>query len=967
MGLQMFPWVIAISLFSYTASAAEYPATSYERIEDKAQCKILTPALSQRKTAKIRLPNGVEAYLVSDPDSEQSAAAVSMEAGSWQDPKKYPGMAHFLEHMLFMGTKAYPQESEYMQYISDHGGKVNAFTAPDRTVYMFSINHDAFEGAIDRFSHFFIDPLFSSGSIQRELLAVDQEHAKNIESDGWREYMVFKETANPAHPNAMFSTGNANTLSGIPREALIEWYETHYSADKMHLTILSSLPIEQMVEIAAEKFSSVPKREVPDQLSLAANLSSSEQQGHFIYIQPIRELRTLSLVWELPREMAPIDQKWTQELVAYALSQQSENSLLSELKREQLAESLSAVRDRYGKNDLFFRLDIQLTEQGLSQMDMVIFRCFQAIAQLRYGIPSSLFDEMKKISQIQYEYQSREDAFLWIQEVASDLIDENLDTFPEKTQIPSDYKPQEVSQLINYLQPKSCMFFVLADLPKLGIEPDRTEQWMGVNYAVKSISDYKLTAWMQANPNPKIELPPANPFIPDSLQLVDAPRTAKETPKPALIVDEEKAKIYYSLDERYLVPETSLLFSVRSPALDGSAKTAALMDLYTKALAENLSSTRFFANQAGIFSSFAYQDSKFRIAVHGYSEKAPDLVEALFEGAIDTHCSAEEFDIYKTSLLSSYANASKELPVKQAMETLSNVLFNDAPTFQDKLAALHPISYEEFQLFCKQWHRTLYIEGMMFGNLSSLEASDLWNQRLKPLLAETKPYPLEEQKKKIVLSLPADKGPYKIVEGTDRQGNGTVLLIQQGDFSFAKRASQQILSKVLKDSFFETLRTKQQTAYIAQSWDMEVEKKLMQTFAVQSSSHNPEDLLMRFEMFLEDFTKRTLEIIPEDRFQSLKKMQIATLQLPPENMSGMADRLSRLAFEYEGDFAWVDKLVEAVQALEYETLLQDTRAFLSKANQKRIAVLVEGIVPQEKQFHYQTIAKEEARKLADVQ
>jgi insulysin len=127
------------------AGTSLFSAPTYERIEDKNTLNILTPALKERKTAKIRLSNGLEAFLVSDPGVHQSASALAVEAGSWQDPKEYPGMAHFLEHMLFMGTAAYPKENEYMQYISDNGGTPNAYTASDRTVYIFSINNDAFK------------------------------------------------------------------------------------------------------------------------------------------------------------------------------------------------------------------------------------------------------------------------------------------------------------------------------------------------------------------------------------------------------------------------------------------------------------------------------------------------------------------------------------------------------------------------------------------------------------------------------------------------------------------------------------------------------------------------------------------------------------------------------------------------------------------------------------------------------
>ena len=113
--------------------------THYEAIEDKTSLPILTPSLKERRTLKIRMANGLEAYLISDPRCNQSAAALSIEVGSWCDPKEFPGMAHFLEHMLFLGTHAYPQEDAFMQHIGDHGGTVNAATYPDHTTFMFSV------------------------------------------------------------------------------------------------------------------------------------------------------------------------------------------------------------------------------------------------------------------------------------------------------------------------------------------------------------------------------------------------------------------------------------------------------------------------------------------------------------------------------------------------------------------------------------------------------------------------------------------------------------------------------------------------------------------------------------------------------------------------------------------------------------------------------------------------------------
>ena len=70
------------------------------------------------------------------------------------DPKELPGLAHFCEHMLFMGTEKYPCENEYLKYLSDHSGSSNAYTNSDHTNFFFDVAPDAFTGALDRYNYF---------------------------------------------------------------------------------------------------------------------------------------------------------------------------------------------------------------------------------------------------------------------------------------------------------------------------------------------------------------------------------------------------------------------------------------------------------------------------------------------------------------------------------------------------------------------------------------------------------------------------------------------------------------------------------------------------------------------------------------------------------------------------------------------------------------------------------------------
>ena len=96
----------------------------------------------------------------------------------------------YLEHMLFLGTRKYPKEDEYSQYLSSHGGTSNAYTGSEDTCFYFDVNSEYLAPALDRFAQFFISPLFTSSSTSRELNAVDSEHSKNINNDGFRLYQV---------------------------------------------------------------------------------------------------------------------------------------------------------------------------------------------------------------------------------------------------------------------------------------------------------------------------------------------------------------------------------------------------------------------------------------------------------------------------------------------------------------------------------------------------------------------------------------------------------------------------------------------------------------------------------------------------------------------------------------------------------------------------------------------------------
>ena len=146
----------------------------------------------KRSYRYLTLKNGLAVVLVHDIETEKSSACVDVRVGSMADPKEMPGLAHFLEHMLFLGTESYPVENAYSSFLNSHGGMSNAYTDQENTVYYFDVQNNAFEEAMNMFSAFFTCPLFSEAATARETNAVDSENQKNLQVKRCR-YCSFDE------------------------------------------------------------------------------------------------------------------------------------------------------------------------------------------------------------------------------------------------------------------------------------------------------------------------------------------------------------------------------------------------------------------------------------------------------------------------------------------------------------------------------------------------------------------------------------------------------------------------------------------------------------------------------------------------------------------------------------------------------------------------------------------------------
>lgn len=939
-------------LFVFLCLFSQSFAASYQEIEDLSHLPLLNPEFSERKTAKIQLQNGLKLFLISDPNTDQSGASVAVEAGSWDDPEEYPGMAHFCEHMLFMGTQKYPNENEFFSEVTNFGGIANAHTGPHRTVYIFSSQTPGFLSLLDRFAHFFIDPLFNPANVAREMHAVDHEFGKICENDAWRGHMVWKETGNQKHPNHLFCCGNSETLANIPQSALKKWHKQHYGANQMHVVLCSSLPLETLKEKAVELFSPISTSQNTS-VDPALPLTSSEQRGHITYIQPIQHRQQLTLSWELP---AVNDPNHSAKLIAYALNRGQKHSLYEKLKKEGLIDTLFVEIDtNSGKKHPFFQISFELTEKGISQIEKTALYAFQALANLRAtGIPFYLFEEKNEIAKIHYQHQNRQDLFSTISNLGETLPDEPLATYPREQLLGKEYRPEDIASILSQLTPYECAVTLLAPAEKMKVELTKKERWMGVEYTIQPIPQKWISSWSNAKPHPEISLAEPNPFLPTQFQIFSEKDFGSV---PISMTNSEFGVAYYARCPEYQTAEVDIHLHILSPVLQPTAESQVLASIYLDHLTDLLNPILKVAASAHLNASFELDRSRIYLNLFGFSEKAPLLLQEILRQMPLDPPTPEQFAIYYDRHQKAYANAEKELAYKQGKELLDSLLSQNRITSQEKLFALSGISYEDFLDFHKNLFETSFFEALFAGNLPLKEAESLWLDILH-VLGKT-PYPKAEHPETRIVRLPAD-GPFAVHQTTQTLGNSTLLAIEQGPFSFERRAAQEILSNALGEAFFNELRTKQKTGYIAATNGVHLEGRLFQIFLVQSKSHQPEDLLYRFELFLEEY----LESFPIslDRFELLKASALHDLKTHVRNVHDKSDLWDLLAFERGADFAYLDKRVDAINALSYEAFCRYAKEFFARSNRKRLAILVEGKLPAP--FAFESLTSTELQEIA---
>ena len=791
--------------------------------EDKSNIKSIEKSKSDKFDCLIKiLPNGLKALLVSDPDSDKSSASLAVNVGSLTDSPNELGLAHFCEHLLFMGTEKYPSENDYDGFLSKNGGESNAFTGMDKTVYYFNVDNDAFESALDRFAQFFIASKFSEGSVEREINAINSEFSKNKNSDVWRLYQLFKSQLNPKSPFSQFSTGNLETLSYPDiRERLLKMYNKYYTSEIMALCIYSNMTLDEQINLVEKLFKDVPKRE-NFEMPVYDRVKPYDESylSYFYKIVPVEDNDQIIFKWLFPfcenYKAKPL------KFLSSLFGHEGPNTLTACLKRENLITDLTSSTDDYAKTFSEFTIEISLTKKGFKNYNEVILIVLKYIDTIKNkDLNYRFFHEEKNMRQINFDYRNKKKADDFTQKWAENLLLYK----PEDVFVGDNlFKEYNKDLLRKYLDMFNLDNLIVCFVSKsLEKECNLTEKFYGTKYSKEKLSIKKEDIDNFKYDKHVFDYPPENKFFPKNLEVFPPVQPVQKYPQ--LIVDKENCKAFFLQDNEFKLPKGMIKFRinfVKNLCNNSEVKNEIIGKLLKKIIKLELNEILYLAEECKVKFKLKIFYDKLEIMIKGFNDSLKSGINEFLSFIQNLELTPEKHnemlhlqkEEYLKKLKNSFLKRSYEVSVKYMKVLLTKGLI-DKKDLIDYLSN-NEITLEDIINFKKNMFKDTNSYWLIQGNLkkeTALEIVNSTNEIFK--INVDKKVTKSFYAKRVVQLNPNINYTYRFLHPNKSEPDSTISTVFQ--FGRLEKEEEQyfnLLNSFLSEKFFDTLRTKETLGYI---------------------------------------------------------------------------------------------------------------------------------------------------------
>jgi secreted Zn-dependent insulinase-like peptidase len=859
----------------------------------------------------VTLPNGLRAMLCHTPEASESFVSMAVRAGHFYDPNDCQGLAHLLEHMLFMGSRHLPKPNAINGFIEQHGGTINAWTGTEYTNYHFNCSGDAIAQTLPAFADMLRQPLFEEDALTNEIKNIHAEFEFKKKDDLRRLYQIHKETCNPEHPFAKFSVGNCDTFSQHEctelKRRLKALHQSYYCALNMRLCIASPMPIRQLEALVNQCFGTLPSGQLAS--DDWPSLYTENELGIQINIHPLQSARRMIVTFALPALQNDYKTK-PLNYISHLIGDEGEGSLLAYLKEKDWALNLIAGSGIEGDKFKDFNVSFQLTQEGLKHKAQVLEALFSYIELIREASTEEWrFHEKSQLNALALEYEENVKPLGIITEYAQHQFIFEPDELNRLRSTIGSYDRSIIEHALSFFTPKNLRLKVISK----DVKTTQVCAFYEAEYSVEDIDDALIHSLESAKKIPALCLPPPNPYLASEYTLI-LPETGFNVPNR--LVDNGGYRFWFAQDQQFHSPKGDIYISFDAAQFSDSLTSVAAKRIWLGALNDHLQAKYYRAEIAGLHYRIYGHQAGFTLHTRGFTNQQTLLASQLLDAVLGFIPDERAFEHHKALQIQSLHNSLLNKPTNRLFSRLSVLIQRNTQAPVELLDVIENISYNEM-LGCRSAaFEHYFVEAFMHGNWASEEAK-AFSTSLHSHCKNAGGAPLS----RAVSKLPVGGTLYHEVL-CNHDDSAVVLYLQAPSPSLTDTALCMVLEQMLAAPFFNSLRTEQQLGYIVGTGYVPHNQHPGMAFYIQSPQCSPKQLLDAMTAFLFqqlneiEFYRFYWPTIQQNLIKQLEErdltlsmksqrlwVSLGTQDLEFNRNAKLAERIKGLSFEEIQDFA----------------------------------------------------------------
>jgi predicted Zn-dependent peptidase len=219
------------------------------------------------------LKNGIRVVSHNMPDRQSAALGIWLDVGSRYEAKRISGIAHFLEHLIFKGSRKYSCR-QIKESIEGVGGALNGFTSEEFTAYIAKFPANCFDKVFDVLSDMVLNPLFPSEEIEKERTVIIEEIKMYRDLPQSYVSQLLDELLWPGHPLGENIAGTIESVKGLSRKDLCAFKEKHYSAPHVLIAACGRLDQDEIIGKIEKRFAATPVKKRENFIAVRASQAS---------------------------------------------------------------------------------------------------------------------------------------------------------------------------------------------------------------------------------------------------------------------------------------------------------------------------------------------------------------------------------------------------------------------------------------------------------------------------------------------------------------------------------------------------------------------------------------------------------------------------------------------------------------------------------------------------------------------